>query len=72
MNFLSDLYERIRGIKEVQILIRYSDWVGKTGLLYRLYLGYSIETRPTNGLNVEILKYKTSNLLLLIWAEGTN
>jgi len=55
--FFSKIWTRMRGSKEVRILMLGLDAAGKTTILYRLKLAEVINTVPTVGFNVEMVEY---------------
>uniref|UniRef100_A0A7S0EXQ0 Uncharacterized protein n=1 Tax=Hanusia phi TaxID=3032 RepID=A0A7S0EXQ0_9CRYP len=66
--FLSKIFGRILGNKEVRILILGLDNAGKTTILYRLHQGEVVTTIPTIGFNVETVTYK--NIKFQVWDLG--
>jgi ADP-ribosylation factor protein 1 len=59
---------KLKGKKNVRMVLLGLDSAGKTTILYMLKLGDLIHTIPTIGFNVETIKYK--NLRLDCWDAG--
>lgn len=66
--FLSTLFDRLVGKKEMRILMVGLDGAGKTTVLYKLKLGDTVVTIPTIGFNVEAVEYK--NITFTVWDVG--
>jgi len=66
--FVSGMFGRLFGSKEVRILILGLDNAGKTTILYRLQVDEVVQTIPTIGFNVETVSYK--NLTFQVWDLG--
>lgn len=65
---MGKLFSKLFGNKEMRILMLGLDAAGKTTILYRLKLGFSVTTIPTVGFNVETVTYK--NVRFNVWDVG--
>ena len=66
--FLSKLWTKLLGKRDVRILMVGLDAAGKTTILYQLKMGETVKTIPTIGFNVETLDYKGLNFT--VWDVG--
>jgi small GTP-binding protein len=66
--FISKIWQKLLGKKEVRILMLGLDAAGKTTILYQLKMGETVKTIPTIGFNVETLDYK--GLEFTVWDVG--
>ena len=66
--FLSKLWTKLLGKKDVRMLMVGLDAAGKTTILYQLKMGETVKTIPTIGFNVETLDYKGLNFT--VWDVG--
>uniref|UniRef100_A0A0G4GZT6 ADP-ribosylation factor 1 n=1 Tax=Chromera velia CCMP2878 TaxID=1169474 RepID=A0A0G4GZT6_9ALVE len=67
-SFLSTVFHKLFGDKEVRILVLGLDNAGKTTILYRMHSGEVVQTIPTIGFNVETVQYK--NIKFQVWDLG--
>ncbi len=65
---LSRLMERLRGVKEVRLLMLGLDNAGKTTILYKLKSSQTVTTVPTAGFNVECVVHR--NVKFHVWDVG--
>jgi len=66
--YISRIFDRLFGKKEMRILMVGLDAAGKTTILYKLKLGEIVTTIPTIGFNVETVEYKNVNFT--VWDVG--
>ncbi len=66
--FISKIWTKLVGKKEVRLLMLGLDAAGKTTILYQLKMGETVKTIPTIGFNVETLEYK--GLIFTVWDVG--
>lgn len=64
----SNIWERLFGTVEMNILMVGLDAAGKTTILYRLKLAEVVTTIPTIGFNVETVQYR--NITFTVWDVG--
>jgi len=67
-NYITSLFYKLFGQKDIRILILGLDNAGKTTILYKLQCGEVVSTIPTIGLNVESVTYK--NIKFQVWDLG--
>ena len=66
--FLSKVWTKLIGKKDVRMLMVGLDAAGKTTILYQLKMNETVKTIPTIGFNVETLDYKGLNFT--VWDVG--
>jgi GTPase SAR1 family protein len=64
-NLFSALRARLWPAAKHRICIMGPDAAGKTSVLYRLFLNEFVQTIPSQGMNVEVVKH--ANLELIMW-----
>lgn len=65
---MGGIFGKMRGSRNMRVLMLGLDSAGKTTILYKLKLGESVSTIPTVGFNVETVKYK--NCKFNVWDVG--
>ena len=67
-NFIAKVLDAMSGTTQKKILLLGLDAAGKTTILYKLNLGDTVNTIPTIGFNVEVMRYK--NIEMNCWDIG--